>query len=289
MVTIALGKDSGSFFLTRFDGTADVDTDQLLGLRGGFDESLGLPLATPSTLGRRHGIRHVIGAVTVALVVASAGFVLGAGIADRENGDLRSEREIAQVAAPIDVQGPDASPVAEVMDDHFDHEESVATSRGSDSTRSPEAEVAGADLVADQIAPLVAPSPDTALPALAEPIVDADQGGLSSVINEALEETETSEALAPQAPRSLTRQQVITGMREVTELVMNCTMADRVVVNVTIDGVSGEVTSARLIGPMDGTAEGACVERSIRRARFPRFSDERLNVRYYPFTLRAAL
>lgn len=338
MVSIALGKDSGSFFLTRFDSTTDArwngqspddvvgsagklhadrvsegDEDErvegLLGLRGGFDESLGLPLATPNAGGWRtpnaggwrHGIRHVVGAVTIALIIASAGFVLGAGIADRENGDLRSEREIAQVAAPIEVQGPDASTVAEVMDDQFDHVERVATirsyvavgSRGansgrSESTGSPEGDDEESTTRSAQVAPLDAQTINGAVPELAEPIIDVEGGRLAGVIAGALEENQASGALAPQVPRTLTRQQVITGMREVTELVMNCTMTDRVVVDITIDGVTGDVASAQIIGPLTGTAEGSCVERSIRRARFPRFSDDRLNVRSYPFTLRAA-
>jgi hypothetical protein len=56
-------------------------------------------------------------------------------------------------------------------------------------------------------------------------------------------------------------------------------------VRVTVKGSSGRVASASVKGKFSGTPTGRCVARSVRRAKFPKFSKTRQSFRY-PFRLR---
>jgi len=56
-----------------------------------------------------------------------------------------------------------------------------------------------------------------------------------------------------------------------------------VTVNVTVGG-SGRVRNAQVTGEYQGTREGSCVARAVRRARFPEFRQDSFSVRY-PFRL----
>jgi hypothetical protein len=55
-----------------------------------------------------------------------------------------------------------------------------------------------------------------------------------------------------------------------------------VMVNVVISGATGRVTGADVGGSFAGTPVGSCAARAVRSARFPRFRQSSLTVRY-PF------
>ena len=57
-------------------------------------------------------------------------------------------------------------------------------------------------------------------------------------------------------------------------------------VDVVVDGGTGEVSWATVTGPFAGTPVGACAARVVRTATFPRFRDQSLTIRGYPFVLR---
>ncbi len=90
-------------------------------------------------------------------------------------------------------------------------------------------------------------------------------------------------------PRSLTCGQVSSGLRAVARQVRNCAQGepDRLVrVSLTIRGESGRVVDASVLGYLGGTTSGACITRALRRARFPRFREQELELHAYPLVLR---
>ncbi len=128
------------------------------------------------------------------------------------------------------------------------------------------------DTVADQQLEIEAPAQEIPSPLSAEP---------NAMVLQVHEDE-------PTLSQSLSRAQVLAGMRQVTRQVRNCGSSglDRVVVDVTVRGSSGRVSRSQVRGPLVGTSEGSCVARAVRRAEFPRFSDEILNIRNFPFVLR---
>jgi predicted Zn finger-like uncharacterized protein len=88
-------------------------------------------------------------------------------------------------------------------------------------------------------------------------------------------------------PDSLTRSQVQGGMNRVAGAVRRCGQGQSgtVMVNVVISGSTGRVTSATVSGQFSGSPVGSCAARAVRGARFPRFRQSSLSVRY-PFQVR---
>lgn len=85
--------------------------------------------------------------------------------------------------------------------------------------------------------------------------------------------------------KTLTRAQVNAGLRSVASRVKRCNKGDSgiVVIEVVI-GKNGRVTRSLATGAYSGTSTGKCFARAVRKAKFPKFSDSRITVRY-PFRL----
>lgn len=88
---------------------------------------------------------------------------------------------------------------------------------------------------------------------------------------------------APELPEGLSRSQVLAGFESVRAAVAACADGAFGVANVstTIVG-SGRVTHALVGGDFNGTPQGSCIARAVRKARFPAFSGEPLKVEF-PF------
>lgn len=91
-------------------------------------------------------------------------------------------------------------------------------------------------------------------------------------------------------PTTLPRDQVASGMRRANHLIHLCARRHNqvgvVMTKVTILGKTGRITRGSVLGAFAGTPAGACVLDAVRRgARFPRFSDAQLTLKY-PFVLR---
>jgi hypothetical protein len=100
---------------------------------------------------------------------------------------------------------------------------------------------------------------------------------------------EASGAEDPNAPpRTLSRSQIVDGMRSVKPGVQACydryKVAGLASVQVRI-GNSGRVDYARVRGLFKDTPTGRCVAAAVRGARFPRFTGEPITITY-PFILR---
>ena len=85
--------------------------------------------------------------------------------------------------------------------------------------------------------------------------------------------------------KTLTRAQVNAGLRSVASRVKRCNKGDSgiVVIEVVI-GKNGRVSRALATGAYSGTSTGKCFARAVRKAKFPKFSESRITVRY-PFRL----
>jgi hypothetical protein len=91
-------------------------------------------------------------------------------------------------------------------------------------------------------------------------------------------------------PDSLTRQQVVAGMKRATIGVQDCRAkmdrGDAVTVQVTIDGRTGRITRGKAVGKYAGTPAGECVAISAQfAARFPKFSGPPITLKY-PFIIK---
>jgi hypothetical protein len=98
-------------------------------------------------------------------------------------------------------------------------------------------------------------------------------------------------APASDQPRTLTKAQIAAGMRLAAGGVSDCKENFKgtgltVMVQVTIDGKTGRVSSGQALGRHRGTAGGECIVASVRyAARFPKFSGPPLKLKY-PFIIR---
>ncbi len=92
----------------------------------------------------------------------------------------------------------------------------------------------------------------------------------------------------PGLPRRLNRSQIQSGMRRSAVAVSRCGRgaSGRVTVDMTISGSTGRVRRASVTGQFAGTPVGSCVARTVRSTRFPRFSDDSMEIRGYPFVIR---
>ena len=96
--------------------------------------------------------------------------------------------------------------------------------------------------------------------------------------------------VAPQQPKTLTREQVAAGMKRAEPGVHACYQQLRepglVMITATINGATGRIAAARVVGGFAGTPSGECVVLAVRRACvFPRFSGPPLTLKY-PYMLR---
>jgi hypothetical protein len=96
---------------------------------------------------------------------------------------------------------------------------------------------------------------------------------------------EKDQPSAAKLPKSLTRPQVRAGMSKVAAVVKSCGggQGGSLVLHVTIRG-DGTVGAAKALGSHAATPVGSCAARYVRRAKFPRFSDPLLRVKY-PFAI----
>jgi hypothetical protein len=82
-------------------------------------------------------------------------------------------------------------------------------------------------------------------------------------------------------PEVLTREQVVAGFESAREAVLQCAGGKHGIVTFTTTiANSGRVSRAVLEGVFQGSPEGSCMARAVRSARFPRFSQQTLNVTY---------
>lgn len=127
--------------------------------------------------------------------------------------------------------------------------------------------------------------------------------GLNDLINEAIDDSTSPSVESPRPrardgngggvdddgarmPQRLSPSQVRSGMNAVAGRVRRCGNGRQgtVMVTVIIDGRTGRVSSANTSGTFAGSPVGACAVRAVRGARFPRFRQSTLSVRY-PFPI----
>ncbi len=58
----------------------------------------------------------------------------------------------------------------------------------------------------------------------------------------------------------------------------------RIELKISVSGATGRVTNAQPVGAFAGTSVGICAARAVRLARFPKFSQPNLVIKY-PFDL----
>jgi hypothetical protein len=94
-------------------------------------------------------------------------------------------------------------------------------------------------------------------------------------------------AAIPELP-ALTREHVVEGLRPLTALVRNCTPehVEDLVVQLQVQGATGRISNTVVTGELASSGSSRCIERALRRAQFPRFSQSQLQVRDYIFALR---
>ncbi|MDD5306076.1 MAG: hypothetical protein PHU25_02030 [Deltaproteobacteria bacterium] len=89
------------------------------------------------------------------------------------------------------------------------------------------------------------------------------------------------------SPAKPSRENVQTAMGGISSQVKACAPGQqgRIVVKVTVQGATGRVTAAEVVDPEHvGTPAGVCAARAAKLAKFPRFTDESLTIKY-PFDL----
>ena len=88
-----------------------------------------------------------------------------------------------------------------------------------------------------------------------------------------------AEALVEVLPEMPTREQVQAGFEQVRPALQKCAADKHGVakVNATI-AASGRIAYALVGGAFKGTPEGSCMARALRKARFPKFSRDKLKV-----------
>jgi hypothetical protein len=90
---------------------------------------------------------------------------------------------------------------------------------------------------------------------------------------------------ATELPAKPSREQVQASMDAVASAVARCGPGSgRIVISVSVAGATGRVVSAEPAGEAAGTTIGLCAARAARLAKFPRFGQERLQIKY-PFDL----
>lgn len=96
-------------------------------------------------------------------------------------------------------------------------------------------------------------------------------------------------AADPLLPKSLTRRQILTVVKRNAGSVRKCKSqppgtSGNVMVKMSIGG-NGSVKSANVVsGPVKGTAQGNCIERTVKVFRFPQFSGPNMQINM-PFAL----
>ncbi|MCC6746344.1 MAG: zinc-ribbon domain-containing protein [Deltaproteobacteria bacterium] len=103
----------------------------------------------------------------------------------------------------------------------------------------------------------------------------------------------TAEAKAPrpgELARTLSRAQIATGMAKAEKAVKRChekhKQPGQVILKVTISGSTGRIVQGEVLGDLAGTEAGGCVlEAAKEAARFPRFANPTVTLRY-PYVLR---
>ena len=88
-------------------------------------------------------------------------------------------------------------------------------------------------------------------------------------------------------PQTLSPHHLASGMRAVSLLLRNCTGSQaRVRLDLVVSGETGRASRVHVRGDLAGSAEGSCVERAVRRAQFPRFTETQFEIRDYPLVVR---
>ena len=76
-------------------------------------------------------------------------------------------------------------------------------------------------------------------------------------------------------PERLSQRQIRRGVRRIVGTATRCVTRygkrGMVTVKIAVQGATGQVTRARVVGPLAGTPAAACVERTFRSLRFRRF------------------
>lgn len=87
-------------------------------------------------------------------------------------------------------------------------------------------------------------------------------------------------------PAVPSREQVKTAMSTVAPSVKKCSdgSGGRIELQISVSGATGRVLDAQPIGSFSGTAVGICAARAVRLAKFPKFSQSNLVIKY-PFDL----
>lgn len=104
----------------------------------------------------------------------------------------------------------------------------------------------------------------------------------------ALELADGGAASPPELRESPSLAEVAAALGPTRSLLRNCVSDETsaLTVDLAVEGATGRVWSARVLGPLAGSAEGRCVERALGTAQFPTFSDPSFVLRSYAIRLR---
>ncbi len=133
-----------------------------------------------------------------------------------------------------------------------------------------------------EAAPVIETAPESAAESAAASAPEAASAAEAASASEAASAPEAAPEDLRAAP---SREEVQRALDAVRPGVAECAAGapGLVTVEVTV-GSSGRVRSALVHGVFAGTPEGSCMARAVRRARFPRFTDESVTIRY-PYRL----
>jgi hypothetical protein len=192
----------------------------------------------------------------------------------------------------VDVEAPRAAPASPRPSVRPAAQRAAPPRAGLASTvapEDPETPAQAAEAVEAPVASLeVSPTPPT--PAAEAPVEEPSRPQV-----DLLELTGGASAATdgdPSSHQPPTRAQLVEALRAVAPLVLNCgsgaeaAVSREVRVDATFGGETGRVSRVTVVGPLAGTAEGACVERAVRRARVPTFGGDEVDVASYPFRIR---
>ncbi len=153
-----------------------------------------------------------------------------------------------------------------------------------DEGEKPETSPAGGEAV-EKKAEKAAASPAAAEPAPVGATATAAASTAAPATATSMEKSASGAADEKPARETLDRDEVAAGLNKIKDSVKAC-VGDKhgiAKVDVTIAG-SGRVRRALVTGVFAGTPEGSCIARTVRAARFPKFSGEPVSVEF-PFVL----
>jgi hypothetical protein len=251
----------------------------------------------------------VIGVIAVALAIASGAWFVYRAVTDAGPGaEVRSQAaRVASRAIPRPTEPVPAVPVAPASERRVSAPgpiEAGAPVRPR-VTRSAATEVAAkpeAKPVERAVAREQAPAPAVSTAAASEPVVEPQPAVVSAQpavvapatatqapapagdtpsATSALAAPDQGEVLAAPLPLVPTREQVVAGFDAIQPELVRCAAGKHGVAQISATiAASGRISYALVGGKFQGTAEGSCMARVVRGARFPQFSQPTLKASY---------